>query len=256
MKYSPYSHSRLDLFRSCPLKFKFQYIDKIKIPFEPNLALYRGSYFHECLEYDDSRPNFKTNNIFTEEQKAKVFVLVNVFRETKIWKDIINNAYINEQKFAFKVVQGEKGAVLEDCDYWDKTAWIRGAIDVHWWNGKKLVIKDYKSGKDKSTDDLYFSNDQMVTYAVWAFTKYPAIDEVTTAFVYIEHGTERFETFHRKDLPTLVKGLFSDTKACENGERYPKRISALCNFCAFKEFGHCSGEIDNTELPSFSGLVF
>ena len=254
MKFAPYSHSRLDSFRSCPMKFKLQYITKQKIPFEPNLALYKGSYIHECLEYNDDRPDFKTNKIFTEEEKALALISVKKFRESDIWKNIISNDYINEKQFGFKIV----GSKLESCSYYDKSAWIRGAIDVHWWEGKKLFIDDYKSGKDKSKDTRYFTNDQMKTYAVWAFTEYPEIDEVQTAFIYVEHDTQRHETFYRKDLRDLIKSLFDDTKACENGERYPKKISPLCDFCGFKEFGFCNGEIDDNDILSLvpGGLNF
>jgi len=254
MKFSPYSHSRLDSFRTCPMKFKLQYIDKVKVPFEPNLALYKGSYIHECLEYNDDRPDFKTNKIFTPEEKALALVSVNKFKEGPIWANIIKQNYINEQKFAFKIID----AKLVSCDYWDKTSWIRGAIDVHWWEGDKIFIDDYKSGKDKSTDTRFFTNDQMKTYAVWAFTEYPHINEVQTAFIYVEHGTQRHETFHRKDLTQLIKDLYADTKSCENGERYPKKVSPLCGYCSFKEFGHCSGEVDDVDILNLvpNGLSF
>ena len=249
MKYSPYSHSRLDSFRHCPMKFRLQYIDKVKVPFVTNLALYRGSFFHECLEYDDDRPDFKTNDIFTQEEKDKVLVLVHEFRKSDIWKDIIKQKYINELDFAFKFINNK----LINTDYKDKEAWIRGAIDVHWFDGDKLIIADYKSGKDKSTDTVFFSNKQMLPYAIWAFNEYPELDEVQTKFIYVEHGTERYETFTRTDYKQLVKDLYLDTKACENGERYPKKISALCNFCDFLTYGHCDGEIDASQ---FGGLDF
>lgn len=226
------------------MKFKLQYIDKVKVPFEPNLALYRGSYFHKCLEHNDLRPNFKTNDIFTEAEKEKVIELVKKFMKTEIWINIQKREYVNELQFAFKY----KDKKLVNTSYWNKEAWIRGAIDVHWFEDETLVIADYKTGKDKSRDTRFFTNDQMKPYAIWAFNEYPELNEVHTKFIYVEHTTERYEVFYRKDYTQLVKDLYNDTKACENGERYKKNISPLCNYCAFKEFGHCNGEITSDDL--------
>jgi putative RecB family exonuclease len=45
-----YSYSRLKCFKQCPKKYKFQYIDKIKIEFEENIELFLGKRIHETLK--------------------------------------------------------------------------------------------------------------------------------------------------------------------------------------------------------------
>jgi putative RecB family exonuclease len=44
-----YSHSRLETFKICPLKYKFSYIDKIKRE-EEGIEAFLGSRFHEVME--------------------------------------------------------------------------------------------------------------------------------------------------------------------------------------------------------------
>ena len=44
-----YSHSRLEAFKSCPLKYKFNYIDKIKRE-EEGIEAFLGSRFHKVME--------------------------------------------------------------------------------------------------------------------------------------------------------------------------------------------------------------
>ena len=44
-----YSHSRLSTFEQCPLKFKFQYIDKIEKA-EESVEAFMGKRVHEVLE--------------------------------------------------------------------------------------------------------------------------------------------------------------------------------------------------------------
>ena len=45
-----FSHSRLETFESCALKFKFQYIDKVDIPKRDSIEAFLGSRVHEVLE--------------------------------------------------------------------------------------------------------------------------------------------------------------------------------------------------------------
>ena len=45
-----YSHSRISTFEQCPLKYKFQYIDKIKVEQEDTIETFLGSRVHETLE--------------------------------------------------------------------------------------------------------------------------------------------------------------------------------------------------------------
>ena len=44
-----YSHSRLEAFKSCPLKYKFNYVDRIKRE-EEGIEAFLGSRFHEVME--------------------------------------------------------------------------------------------------------------------------------------------------------------------------------------------------------------
>lgn len=245
MLFAPYSHSRLDEFRSCPHKFKLKYIDKVKVPFVTNLALYRGSYIHERIEHHYNQIDFKINDVFTQEEKEKCDVIVESFKNSVIGQYYYNKHGLHEQEFGLKVVDGK----LQVCDYNDPDAWVRGKIDYSYFEGVKLTIVDWKSGKSK-VDSEYFKNDQMIMYAVWAFTKYPEIEELDTSFVYVEHNNERKETFYRANLKEYVKKLFIDTKACENGERYPKTVGPLCDYCDFKTYGHCTGELDMKDVTN------
>ncbi len=50
-----YSHSRIETFEICPLKFKFRYLDKVETPVEETVEAFVGSRVHVALEklYDD-----------------------------------------------------------------------------------------------------------------------------------------------------------------------------------------------------------
>ena len=45
-----FSHSRLETFESCALKFKYQYIEKVEIPKRDSIEAFLGSRVHDVLE--------------------------------------------------------------------------------------------------------------------------------------------------------------------------------------------------------------
>jgi len=45
-----YSYSRLNCFKQCPKKYKFQYVDKIIVEVKENIELYLGKRVHETLK--------------------------------------------------------------------------------------------------------------------------------------------------------------------------------------------------------------
>lgn len=59
-----YSHSKLGCFETCPLKYKFQYVDKIKKEKEDSIEAFMGSRVHDTLEklYKD-RMTSKENSL-------------------------------------------------------------------------------------------------------------------------------------------------------------------------------------------------
>jgi len=51
LKMMIYSHSRLAAFEQCPLRFKFQYIDKLKPDIKQSIEGFLGNKVHDTLEW-------------------------------------------------------------------------------------------------------------------------------------------------------------------------------------------------------------
>ena len=250
MKFSPYSHSKLDVYRQCPYRFKLKYIDKVVIPKTENLALYRGSYIHERIENYYNEITFETNEIFTDKHKAICDDIITDFQESDLGKFYYNrDNEVHEKEFGFKLVDGK----LTSCSYDDKDAWLRGKIDYLFIEDNILYIVDWKSG-DSKVDSEYFTDDQMITYVIWAFLTYPNIDTVYTSFVYVEHLNERKNMYKREDFTKYVKRLYTDTKHCETDTKLDKDTGPLCEWCDYKKNKHCDGEVDMSIIST--GLQF
>jgi hypothetical protein len=237
MKFNPYSHSKLDVWRGCPYKFKLTYIDKIKIEKGGTLALFRGSYFHHYIETKSN--DFKTNEIFTEKHKQECDSILETFLESDVAKKYLSKNGNFEEKFSFN-------SKLELLEYKDKSSWLKGSIDYYFVEGDVLTIVDWKSGKVPWET----SDNQTKVYAIYGFLKFPEVQEVKANFVYIEHCLEKSFTYKREDLKKLLKELFDTTRFAENDSTFIKRPTVLCDYCDFKTFGHCDGTIE-LKLSSF-----
>lgn len=250
MKFNPYSVSKLGTYNQCPLKFKLNYIEKIRVPFTYNVALYKGSYIHEILEhnYDYDTP-FKTNEIFTEQEKEKSKSIVKTFENSdlgiKYKKIALSDEFksVHEEKFGYKIVNSK----LEICDYWDKECWIRGAIDFQYIDGDKVYNIDWKSGKSHATEKD-FGITQSTAYSIFLFLKYPEIDTVVSNFVFVEHSNEKEIIYTRDKFNEYVKYFYDMTKTVEIDEIYKEDVGALCDWCDFYKHGYCNKPKEKAEI--------
>lgn len=61
-----YSHSKLETFENCPLRYKFAYIDRIKRE-EEGIEAFLGSRFHEVMEKLYKDLNYKIYSLIKAE---------------------------------------------------------------------------------------------------------------------------------------------------------------------------------------------
>lgn len=242
-------------YETCPRKFKLNYIDKIKVDSEPSLALARGSFTHIVLENNfDYDIDFPTNDIFTQTEKDKTIEMIKKFRVSDLGKMIEKLIPISiiEEDFAFN-------AKMELVDFKDKTAWLRGSGDLIYYNKehKKASIIDYKTGKDKSQDEK-FGLEQGIMYGIYVLYKFPDIQEVKATFVFVEHSTKKSFMIYRSELPKYLKMFFDKTKNIEGDKFFPEKVTALCDYCDFKDI-HCdapSRRFEDTESFMKTKIIF
>ena len=245
MKFAPFSFSKIHLFEQCPLKFKYNYIDKLGI-FEPNLAMERGLAIHDFLEnhVKNKKTDFKFRIATQEEQEECLDIFIN-FKKSDLGMKYLEVPGEAEVEFGMKILDG----ILACCSYYDSDALFRGKIDLMIMNITTINSIDYKTGKVSGFPQPL----QLVMYAVYLFNKYPNVDVVRTCFVYVEHtNEEKVYEFHRSHLNALTKKVLEKIVNMENEEDFNKKISKLCEFCEFKKNGVCSGDYDDNYFDKFN----
>jgi RecB family exonuclease len=175
------SHSSLDTFLKCPLKYKFNQIDKIEE--EKSKPAVMGSFFHLIMHYiyekDISKISFKeiekfikkefpsvqyydfnekTNNNLTSEDLEYIIEKTKIFYETN--KNKKTQVLSLEEKFEIPLKDNEEIHILSGIiDRFDK-------IDEN-----NYEIIDYKTSNKVSSYNQVAQNKQLSTYGLSILSK-------------------------------------------------------------------------------------
>jgi hypothetical protein len=240
LQYIPYSFSKIATFYQCPQKFKLRYKDKIFIKSD-NIALEKGSYIHHCIEnniMDNEITPFKFR-LSSEENIKEYNNIVRTFFNSDLYKSYKNlpNKKV-EEGFSLSIIDKK---IIPGS--YKKDSLVRGYIDFMSLaeDGKSLLIVDWKTGKFK--EDI--NQLQVQIYALWAFYTFPEVYTIDTTFCFVEHSKMVNKQFTRDDINDIKKNVLSHILGIEKAQEFKKNVSALCDYCEFKQNGYCDGKFES-----------
>ncbi len=241
------SYSALTTYQQCPLKFKFQEIDRIRVP--KGLETVFGATVHSCLKFmfehtplyptlDEVIDKFRTlwqnkeiTEINEEEDKAYyedgISILKNFYRANQPWNF---NALELESRFEVLIPGNEENHVLTGIiDRIDKIS-----------NTDIFEIIDYKTSRRMPSQENLDKNLQMSIYHLGISRKWPHIkpENIKLSLYFLKHG-EKITTIRTgNDLEKtkeFVVGLINEIKK-RIGDNYdfPPYPSPLCDWCGYK----------------------
>lgn len=231
IKYAPYSQSKIDTFVTCPMRYKLQYIDKIKFTSDP-FHLVRGRYIHYCLELPDiflagsiDRSKFD----LPTDELDKCDVKVKEFMQTSEYKQLAGERLIGNE------LQIGMTTKFEPANFWkDKTdpnaqePLYRGVIDkLTEIDETTAHISDYKSGKYK---ELY---DQLAYYSVWVFKRYPQYVKIKLSFYFIDAGMQKHYWVFKDDWKKSALLLAEKVQKIEKESCWNAKVTGLCKYCPY-----------------------
>lgn len=222
LKYGAYSYSKIQTHKKCAAKFKFGYIDMIKMPRGESSAMARGTEIHKSVEQFVKKESDQLHRDIREAYTGYFFSL----RE--------NYKCFPEVKFALKggnlhfdPKQYER-AEFEPCAWDDPGTVFRGFYDLKFtWDGG-VAIDEFKTGK------VYPEHmDQRMAYGTVALIEHPEIDHVEVRTVYLDLVNSVPVTYPRAMLPEYTGGLRRDIMKVENDTVFAPNPSFMCRYCEF-----------------------
>ena len=247
----PWSTSKIDVAKACTLRFHLKYIKKAPgEPVERNDGRI-GSAGHLVLEKMLQGSDYKT--AFTHAAlygniTYKEMLILKEF-ETSILRFMSKFTDLKTNSTVVSVHTEQQLAVTEDltpCDYWDKSAWLRGVIDlaihVERQGKRYLLVIDHKSGEIKDISNYKM---QLFSYIAMGIAHYPDIGGIQPAIHWLkaeEALKQKPVEWMKMTLPdrihsTVIPELQTHVKSAEDAAIQPPKPSVgwYCEFCEYRK---------------------
>lgn len=206
------SYSGLTTYETCPLWYKLHYIDGLQRD-TSGPAARRGTRLHLSCEK------------FLKGELTKDQLPIEFFK-------IFNNL---EQLLSVKAKAEEEWLVGRDWKIHKEEqpdTLLKAIVDIHWLSPCKdvLFILDLKTGQQSSSH-----GDQLQLYAAMGFARYPFVDEVSVAPLYLE-GEAPPTRYFRENAGGIQQFWKSRALLAIDADSYPPTPSKeACQWCPYKK---------------------
>ena len=211
-----WSFSTLKDYEQCPYRV---YLAKIeKKPQKQSDAASRGETIHQMAE-----DFVRTEGGEVPKELAKFDI---AFRE------------LQQLHADGKVIMEENWGIRKDwspCEWKDPDIWGRAKLDVFVRESETAAkIIDHKTGK-KFGNELKHG-DQGMSYALYAFHRYPEIDTFKVEFWYLDQAETLERLFTRRHLGILLPRYHKRARDMTSAKTFPAKPN--CNNCRWCAYGH------------------
>jgi len=239
------SYSALETFKRCPLKFKFQYVDKIRTP-KSKEALF-GTLLHSALKIlhepgliiptEEEILKFISNkwdsSIYSSEQESTL----SFAQAIKIMKDYYSKNYPSQftvlaLETMFEVplqVGAEKHLITGKIDRVDKN------------EDGLLEVIDYKTSKKMPSQEAVDKDLQLAVYHLGVANRWPTLVKedrpLKTSLYFLKHGEKLSSTRTLDNLTSTKESITKDLEIIDKAfkeNKFNATPNALCDWCEFQ----------------------
>lgn len=254
-----FSYSKLEVFKNCPLQYRYKYIEK-KYSQDTSIALELGSLCHYVLEQKgrmvaaEQKVDYdKLNNILLdgvsevdEKTKEKLLGVSQLKRKYfEVWHEADNASgasYDDKIKLFDQVLHKE----MEDDEWepiyfekpfefvWDNKVILKGFIDrIDVKEGEYRTV-DYKTSKKVYEQSKLATSLQFGIYALAILNEFGVLPiESKYRFILIDDEQYALTKGWEKRLIKALDKAFGDIEASENKKVFVPKPSPLCHWCNF-----------------------
>lgn len=262
------SYSALDTYLNCPLKYKFQQIDHIKVPKSKEAVF--GSTIHDTMKFihtpgilsptlDQAMEHFANAwnpAVFdnADEERAAFSQGIKILQDYYQKNNPADSNIINlESRFEINIGDEKNGHVISGIiDRIDKTE-----------DGYEII--DYKTTRKMPSQEKVDNELQLSVYLQAFLSRYPkeidppagGLNKIKVSLYYLKHGVKLSSTRNLEQLKNSEQ-LFLDTIKIIESSDFQPAMSPLCDWCGYQKmcpmWKHKFKElrkIDTDEINSF-----
>ena len=235
------SYSALDTFLSCPLKYKYQEIDRIRVP--KSKEQFFGTLLHNTLKLVHSPGilsptleqalDFYSKNwnaeVFSDETEERAAFAQGV--------SMLQDYYKKNDPAKINIIDLESRFQVEIGPKENETHIVSGIIDRIDKTDDGFEIIDYKTTRKLPSQEKVDNDLQLTIYLIGFLKRYPKeienLDKVKVSLYYLKHGVRLSS---QRTLEQIKQGeqLISDLISEIQKSRFKPTISGLCDWCGYQ----------------------
>lgn len=259
------SYSALETYQNCPLKYKFQNIDKIKEPKSKEAVF--GSTIHDTMKFIHT-PGILSPTLnqamehFSNSWNPAVFD--NADEERAAYSQgikIIQDYYRKNNPASFNIVDLESRFQIEIGGDEDKHI-VSGVIDRIDKIEDGYEIIDYKTTKKMPSQEKVDNNIQLSVYLKAFLSRYPAeaanLGKIKVSLYFLKHGVKLSATRTEEHLQQSEQ-LFLDTIKLIDSGKFEPNVSPLCDWCGYQNrcpmWKHKFKELRRIDTEEINGAI-
>lgn len=243
-----YSHSQLQTFEDCPLRYKFRYIDKIKKPEEQTIEAFVGSCVHEALEklYADL-VLCKQNSLddlltyYRETWEKNWLPSIKIVREEftpqnyfDYGTDCIRNYYQRYKPFDQSRTLATEAHLVFPLGAAGACK-MQGYVDrISRRSDGTYEIHDYKTGRSLPSQAEVDSDRQLGLYQIGLRTRWPDVERVELVWHYVGKDTTLRSRRTAEQLQSLQQETIETIGRIQSEKEFPPHQSGLCDWCEYR----------------------
>jgi len=241
-----YSHSKLETFEQCNLKFKFRYIDKIIPEIGKSIEAHLGHVVHKTLEWlycqikkKDTPTIEQIISHYAEKWQEEFTEDIIIVKKEFTDKDYFNKGveflvkyYTKNHPFEDNTIATEHKIELDLAE----EIKLIGFVDrlVHNLQNNEIEIHDYKTGNSMPTEKQIKNNRQLALYSLAIKETFGKDKNICLIWHFLAHDTKICIRKTDEELDNLKQEIINLVKQIEGTTNYPPNKSILCNWCEYK----------------------
>lgn len=230
------SYSALETYKICPLKYKFQDIDRIKVPKSKEAVF--GTILHATLNFIHT-PSLLSPTLeqaldyFSRNWNSDVFE--NELEERSAFSQgvsMIQDYYKKNDPVKSNIVDLESRFQIELGEHV-----VSGIIDRIDKTEDGYEIVDYKTTKKMPSQEKVDNDLQLSIYLQAFLKRYPKevenIDKIKVSLYFLKHGVKLTSTRTVEQLKKIDELFLEVIKQIEEG-KFDAQINPLCDWCGYQ----------------------
>ncbi|MBR9705841.1 PD-(D/E)XK nuclease family protein [Candidatus Pacearchaeota archaeon] len=258
-----YSHSKLSSFEQCPMKFKFQYIDRLKPEIEYTIEGFLGNMVHETLEWIhkqiikgisidlDSAIEYYARLWHSKYNKDIRIVKEEYDSEYYFNRGIkfIINYFTSNYPFSDNSIATEKRIIIR-LDSQGKYI-LQGYIDriVHNLDTNIFEIHDYKTGSFLKSQEELDNDRQLALYSIGIRENFSQAQDVHLVWHFLAHNQKMTSKRTIEQLDSLKQEIIDLIDKIESTKEFPAKSGVLCKWCGFRSYCPLMSRSGSKEKP-------